>query len=214
MEVLKEGQFVRDTHGKQWVVGRANGKSALLHAAAVELDEHGALVQDAVDTDTAVRFVGHKQVNEANRVHRVWESKDAYIEESRDARRQYQEWKRREREKAQAAEAQDITYGKTFYADGRNTVEVVRRNDDGSYMLHLRWHAPSRCGKDGVWLINAYVGPGSARHAYGGAVERSVDVLAMHSCRDGLGSSFSTYAYAKGDALEAALAAIMQVVAS
>jgi hypothetical protein len=214
---LRGGMVAVDGGGQQWIVGRSTGRTAHLHKACIEVD-HDTLevVKNEVETGS-VKFVNGSRGRQHARISHVFESFEAFVSQRRKNIEAYKEYKRREREKAEAEEAEMIAFGKTFFADERNTVEswdvpdaADAERPQGRKVLLVKWHRPLR-GVDGVWLVTAFVDKPYSWMSTG-ATDRSVSISAQHTGGDLMSSRFMTSGTTLGDTLEAALAAVMKAV--
>lgn len=214
---LREGMVAVDGGGQQWIVGKSSGRTAHLHKACIEVDRDTLEVVKNEVEEGAVKFVNGARGKQHSRISRTYEGVEAFIAQWRKNIEGYKEHRRREREKAEAEEAEMIAFGKTFFEDERNTAESWDVEDaadaeepQGRKVLNIKWHRPVR-GKDGIWLVTAFVDkPYSWMRT--GVNNRSVSINAMHTSGDSMSGRFMTSGTSLGDTLEAALAAVMRAV--
>ena len=211
---LNSGELVKDNHDQFYVVGKSTGRTAYLHKATVELDDATSeIVKYEVEDGKGEKFVnGIEWENRRTYIVVGFANAEQYAATIKLNKEAYAAWKAEQQAQAEQQEAEAIERGAQFWEDGRNSMDIVHRRDDGSFQVVMRWHAPTRYGVEGNWFINANVGKVRSFGSIYAANERSVSITAMHTDDSGLGNNFSTSAYMVGHSLEALADAVMQAV--
>ena len=210
---LSAGEIAVDGDGNKWVVASSTGRTAYLHPATVEIDsETGEVKEVNIQAEgKGVKFVNGKEQGDGGAFIRNQHANlAAYIQSVRDfyeARKAYQA---KRDEEARKAEAEAIEYGEAFWVNPDNELEIVHRNDDGTFMFRMVWRNADRYGNPGTWHVQGFVG--KPRTYYGAANSRSVDIMAMHTENESFSNRFMTSGTAVGHSLEALAAAVMQAI--
>lgn len=210
--VLSAGEIAIDNDGNKWIVATSTGRTAYLHPATVEVDGETGTVKEVniAAEGKGAKFVNGKEQGNGAVIRTQHANLAAYIRSVRDFYEARKAYEARRDEEARKAEAEAIEQGEAFWANPDNVLEIVHRNDDGTYMFRMEWHNADRYGNPGTWHVQGFVG--KPRSYYGARDSRSVDIMAMHTEQDGFSNRFMTSGTAVGHSLEALAAAVMQAV--